>query len=102
MAGERSGRSVALVVLAALTLALCLLPADASAYIDPGTGSLAVQALIAALVTVGFLARSFWSRLIGVFRRRKAGPPLSQDGASAKAPNPTSSSGSAPRFPSRP
>jgi ABC-type thiamin/hydroxymethylpyrimidine transport system permease subunit len=86
VAGERVGRSVALVGVAALTLGLWLVPANASAYIDPGTGSLVVQAVVAALVTVGFLARSFWSRLVGVFRRGKPAP-APEDGAGGKEPS---------------
>ncbi len=79
MADERGARTAAVVGLVALTLGLWLLPAKASAYIDPGTGSLVLQGLIAVLVTAGLLARSFWSRLIGVFRRRNPGLPAPED-----------------------
>ena len=87
MASRRAGRSAALVGVAALTLGLWLVPANASAYIDPGAGSLVVQAVVAALVTAGFLARSFWSRLVGVFRRGRPVPPAPEEGAGGKEPS---------------
>jgi hypothetical protein len=50
---------------------LCLSPAEALAYIDPGTGSYVFQTLLAALFTAAILLRTFWARLTGLFRRRK-------------------------------
>ena len=35
------------------------------AYLDPGSGSLIVQMLIAAIVGGGLLLRTFWSKLAG-------------------------------------
>jgi hypothetical protein len=35
------------------------------AYLDPGSGSLIVQMLIAAIVGGGLLLRTFWSKLTG-------------------------------------
>ena len=66
----RSGWASAVAGLFLLSAALCLLPADASAYIDPGTGSYVFQTVVAALITAAFLLRSFWHRVAGVFRRR--------------------------------
>lgn len=37
----------------------------ALAYLDPGSGSLIVQMLIAAVVGGGLLLRAFWSKLTG-------------------------------------
>lgn len=48
---------------------MALFPADAWAYLDPGTGSLIVQSVIAALAAVGFALRLYWSRLRAFFRR---------------------------------
>lgn len=39
------------------------------AYIDPGSGSLVIQALIAALVGVPFFFRRQIGRLVSAFRR---------------------------------
>jgi len=63
-----------------MTLLLCILvllalvPATAYAYIDPGSGSLLLQGLIAVIVG-GWLAtrlffRRFWDRLRGSSRRQ--------------------------------
>ena len=35
------------------------------AYLDPGSGSLIIQMLIAAVVGGGLLLRTFWSKLFG-------------------------------------
>jgi hypothetical protein len=57
-----SGRRAAgLVVLAALLL----LPSLAQAYLDPGTGSYAVQLLIGTLLGGLFAIGVFWRRVIG-------------------------------------
>ena len=42
---------------------------DLPSYIDPGTGSLAVQILIAGLVGGAFVARSYWTRIATRLRR---------------------------------
>jgi len=52
-----------------LTAVLLLLPlASASAYVDPGTGSMIVQVVIAALVGGAVFLGAFWRKL---FRRRR-------------------------------
>lgn len=40
-----------------------IFPADAWAYLDPGTGSLIVQSLIALLAAIGYGLRLYWSRI---------------------------------------
>lgn len=37
----------------------------ALAYLDPGSGSLIIQMLIAAVVGGGLLLRTFWSKIFG-------------------------------------
>lgn len=64
-----------------LVAAIALLfPADAWAYLDPGTGSLFIQSLIALLAAAGYGVRVYWSRIRGWFRPadRKA-PAQSKD-----------------------
>jgi uncharacterized protein involved in response to NO len=41
----------------------------AYAYIDPGTGSMLVQALIAAVAMISVTAGVFWGRIRSFFRR---------------------------------
>ena len=63
---------------------VALFPTEALAYLDPGTGSLIVQSLIAALAAVGFGLRHYWGRIRGWFTRSKPsahsndGPPESK------------------------
>ena len=56
-----------------------LFPAKAWAYLDPGTGSLIVQSLIAALAAAGFALRLYWGRIRSWFRRSGSdGPPAGE------------------------
>lgn len=45
-------------------------PATALAYIDPGTGSVLIQGIIAAVAAVGVTLKLYWHRIIGFFRRK--------------------------------
>lgn len=59
---------------AVMYLAVCLslmVIAPASAYIDPGSGSLVFQAVVAAAVAVPVAIASFWGRITAFFNRRK-------------------------------
>jgi hypothetical protein len=58
-------RSIPLLIIAWVVL----FPPRAMAYLDPGTGSLVVQSLIAALAAVGFGVRLYWSRIRQLFGR---------------------------------
>jgi hypothetical protein len=53
----------------ALVLGLLATPGVAHAYIDPGTGSLVLQGLIAAVAAAGVVIRGYWYRIKGWFRR---------------------------------
>lgn len=46
-----------------------LLVLDASAYIDPGTGSYALQIAIAFLIGLAFSIRMFWKKIVAFFRK---------------------------------
>ncbi len=39
------------------------------AYLDPGTGSMVIQAVVAGFVGAIALGRLYWSRLKGLFKR---------------------------------
>ena len=49
----------------------------AHAYLDPGTGSIIIQAVVASVVGVLAVTRMYWSRLKGIVRRD---PPKDADG----------------------
>ena len=38
-------------------------------YLDPGSGSVLIQLLVAGLLAGGILLRAFWSRIVKVFKR---------------------------------
>lgn len=47
-----------------------LAPRPAHAYVDPGSGSLVIQGLIAAVVGVGLTLRLYWRRIRRLFTGR--------------------------------
>ena len=40
-------------------------------YLDPGAGSLFLQMLLAGILGLGFTLKTYWRRLVGLFRREK-------------------------------
>lgn len=48
---------------------LALLPTGAHAYLDPGTGSILLQGLVAAVAGGMIFFRHWWHRLTGLFSR---------------------------------
>jgi hypothetical protein len=56
---------------ALLVLATCFVSVakPAYAYIDPGTGSLVIQAVLAAVLTVGATVKVFWHQIKEKYRK---------------------------------
>ncbi len=50
---------------------LACVPIPAFAYIDPGTGSMLIQSLLAAVAAVLVFGRGLWHRVKSAFRRDK-------------------------------
>lgn len=65
-----------------LATVLATWPVAAFAYIDPGTGSILIQGIIAAIAAVGVTLKLYWHRFVGFFRR---GKPDVRDEASGEA-----------------
>jgi len=65
-------------------LLVALFPTDAHAYIDPGSGSLIFQTIVATLAGVAYAVRLYWGRLRGVFSRRSADPIAPAETAAAE------------------
>jgi hypothetical protein len=42
---------------------------DAHAYLDPGTGSMVLQGILAALLTISTVIGIFWTRIKSIFIR---------------------------------
>lgn len=49
-------------------------PAPAHAYLDPGTGSMLISALIGLAAAVGLAVKMFWYRLVGLVRGKGTSP----------------------------
>lgn len=61
-------------VVAGIVLCLCALaPSEAYAYLDPGTGTFALQGLIAGVAGGVISIRAYWRRIGRLFRRSKTG-----------------------------
>lgn len=56
------------VILAVLML---LVPRDAFAYIDPGSSSMLLQAIVGGVAAVLMITRVYWRRATGLFRRSR-------------------------------
>lgn len=55
----------------ALTILLLLVVSPAHAYLDPGTGSMLIQGVIAALAIASAAVAAFWTRLRNLFPARR-------------------------------
>ena len=68
-----------------LTLAVLVVlsAGEAHAYVDPGSGSVFLQVLIAGLLALGFTIKTFWGnlkrRVTGIFSRSHKAPDDGQD-----------------------
>jgi hypothetical protein len=68
---------VVVVLLAFLSTA-----SPAYAYLDPGTGSMLVSAVIGVAAAVGLALKMFWYRIVGLFRGKRVDtPPPAAGGA---------------------
>ncbi|MGH9308253.1 MAG: hypothetical protein ACRD1U_02690 [Vicinamibacterales bacterium] len=65
-------RSINVALFAAMFLLVSHLQGSVHAYLDPGTGSMALQLLIAGVVGVLATARLYWDRMKAFFHHRSA------------------------------
>lgn len=60
-----------------LSLSLLVFSNETLAYIDPGTGSLIVQIIVAAFLGVSFFVKVYWKKLkqffSGIFSKKNTG-----------------------------
>ncbi len=63
-----------------LLVSLVAYPGIAFAYIDPGTGSILIQGIIAAVAAIGVTLKLYWHRLVVLFRRSKSPPETAPTG----------------------
>jgi hypothetical protein len=57
---------IALVLMACLSIA-----SPAYAYLDPGTGSMLISAVLGVAAAVALAVKMFWYRLVGFFRGKR-------------------------------
>lgn len=58
------------------------------AYLDPGTGSLILQAALAAIATIAMMGRIFWSRILVILRLRPPAPAAESTSAEGSSDKP--------------
>ena len=49
-----------------------IFPLTAFAYLDPGTGSIILQGLIAALAAAGFVMKAYWYKIKSLFGKSES------------------------------
>ena len=70
-----------LALLAGLVVYGLLSPTPAYAYLDAGTGSLIVQALLAGVVGVGTVTKLYWGKIRGLWSRTREPEAVGPDDA---------------------
>jgi hypothetical protein len=72
-AGRNAKRALAPVGI--VFAAVVLTPGSAHAYLDPGTASMLLSAVVSIFVTTGLAIQAYWHKLVALFRRggRRAG-----------------------------
>lgn len=56
-----------------LLIALLAVAPEASAYLDPSTGSMILSAIIGIFATIALAVKTWWYKLKSLFRRRDGG-----------------------------
>jgi hypothetical protein len=59
--------------IALVLAALLLIASPAQAYLDPGTGSMLISAVIGVVAAAALGLKMFWYRVVGLFRGIKGG-----------------------------
>lgn len=70
-------------ILAVLMGAVLFAPSEAGAYLDPGTGSIVLQAVVGTVLGGLYIVRSNWARLVSYVKRED---PTSGAGEEVDAP----------------
>jgi hypothetical protein len=48
-------------------------------YLDPGTGSIVIQAILAAILAIGVFSKIFWNKIRSLFKKDKGNDSVSED-----------------------
>ena len=77
----RAPRALAL----ALALLFILLSEPAWAYLDPGTGSMIISAVVGLFATAGLAVKTYWYKIKGFFRRDAQDESTGDDSAAGES-----------------
>jgi len=66
-------------ILAAAALFLTMLAQPAWAYLDPGTGSMIISAIVGLFATVGLAVKTYWYKIKAFLRKDAADLPTDDD-----------------------
>jgi hypothetical protein len=58
---------------------LCVVSTPAYAYLDPGTGSIILQGLIATIAVAGLTIKTYWHKILSFFGKDAGPSPLDVD-----------------------
>lgn len=72
-----------LTLVLALVLGIC---SPAYAYLDPGTGSIILQGLIAGIAVAGVTIKAYWYKLLSLFGKGRPGTVLEEEEDDTAAP----------------
>ena len=75
----KAARSIVWTRWALLCIAAVLVPTQASAYIDPGTGSYLVQALVAAVAGSAMAVKAYWHNIKAFLSGAESSPAKPSD-----------------------
>ena len=71
-----------------LTTVALFFPSVAFSYLDPGTGSMILQGLIAGIAIAGFAIKNFWYQILGFFGKKPPSDILDDDDTEEKSKDP--------------
>ncbi len=63
----------------ATAIFLIMLTQPAWAYLDPGTGSMIISAVVGLFATVGLAVKTYWYKIKAFLRKDTAPPPVDED-----------------------
>jgi hypothetical protein len=79
--GARMQKNSAGLLLGVVACLAALMPTNAYAYLDPGTGTFALQGLIAGVAGGLVAVRAYWRQIGSAFRRSKTSSEISSEGS---------------------
>ena len=73
-------------MLIVFALFAAIFPPPAWAYLDPGTGSMIISAIVGLFATVGLAVKTYWYKLKSLFRKTPEEAPEADEALEAEQP----------------